>query len=202
MATRKPSTKSGKKAKVHKVMDEYKHGDLKSGQGGKGGKVKSRKQAIAIAMSESGQSKPGKKKAAKKKTAKKSASKKTARKKTAKKSSAKKSSSRKTAAKKSSSRKSASKKSRGKTAKSRGKAAETRGKAVKSRGKAAGAGAGAGITASARRSENQDSAARLRQQDMSRPDAFDSDTNALSGLPYLMAPWLAWVMPRSLSTPV
>ncbi len=33
-------------------MSEYKHGDLKSGQGGKGGKVKSRKQAVAIALSE------------------------------------------------------------------------------------------------------------------------------------------------------
>lgn len=48
-----PRTKSGKQAKVHKVMKEYKAGDLKSGQGGK---VKSRKQAIAIAMHESGQS--------------------------------------------------------------------------------------------------------------------------------------------------
>jgi len=46
MATKKSST--GKK-KVHKVMSEYKHGDLKSGTGGK---VKSRKQAVAIALSE------------------------------------------------------------------------------------------------------------------------------------------------------
>jgi hypothetical protein len=38
-------------------MHEYKHGELKSGRGGKGGKVKSRKQAIAIALHESGQSK-------------------------------------------------------------------------------------------------------------------------------------------------
>jgi hypothetical protein len=37
------------KAKVHKVMKEYKHGSLKSGSGGK---VKSRKQAVAIALSE------------------------------------------------------------------------------------------------------------------------------------------------------
>ena len=44
MATKKSST--GKK-KVHKVMSEY--GDLKSGSGGK---VKSRKQAVAIALSE------------------------------------------------------------------------------------------------------------------------------------------------------
>ena len=42
----------GKKAgaKVKKVMHEYKHGTLKSGQSGK--KVKSRKQAIAIGLSE------------------------------------------------------------------------------------------------------------------------------------------------------
>lgn len=38
-------------------MHEYKYGELKSGKGGKGGKVKSRKQAIAIALSESGSSK-------------------------------------------------------------------------------------------------------------------------------------------------
>ena len=40
-----------------RVMHEYKHGELKSGQKGKGGKVKSRKQAIAIALHEAGQSK-------------------------------------------------------------------------------------------------------------------------------------------------
>jgi hypothetical protein len=33
-------------------MHEFKHGELKSGPGGKGGKVKSRKQAIAIGLSE------------------------------------------------------------------------------------------------------------------------------------------------------
>ena len=46
--------KYSKKAqeKIEKVMHEYKHGELKSGKGGKGGKVKSRKQAIAIAISE------------------------------------------------------------------------------------------------------------------------------------------------------
>lgn len=42
--------------KAHKVMKEYKEGKLKSGSGAK---VKSRKQAIAIAMSESGQKKKG-----------------------------------------------------------------------------------------------------------------------------------------------
>lgn len=39
------------------VMHEYKQGTLKSGKNGKGGKVKSRKQAVAIALSESGSSK-------------------------------------------------------------------------------------------------------------------------------------------------
>jgi hypothetical protein len=40
-----------------RVMHEFKHGELKSGRGGRGGKVKSRRQAIAIALSESGASK-------------------------------------------------------------------------------------------------------------------------------------------------
>src|SRR5579871_1925611 len=39
------------------VMHEFKHGELKSGPGGKGGPVKSRKQAIAIALEEAGASK-------------------------------------------------------------------------------------------------------------------------------------------------
>lgn len=43
-------------AKVEKVMHEYKEGALHSGSK-KGPEVKSRKQAIAIAMSESGQTK-------------------------------------------------------------------------------------------------------------------------------------------------
>jgi hypothetical protein len=38
-------------------MHEFKHGELKSGPGGKGGPVKSRKQAIAIALEEAGDSK-------------------------------------------------------------------------------------------------------------------------------------------------
>ncbi len=38
--------------KVEKVMHEFKEGKLKSGKDGKGGKVKSRKQAIAIGLSE------------------------------------------------------------------------------------------------------------------------------------------------------
>lgn len=37
---------------VERVMRERKKGTLKSGRGGKGGKVKSRKQAIAIGLSE------------------------------------------------------------------------------------------------------------------------------------------------------
>jgi Family of unknown function (DUF6496) len=37
---------------VRKEMHEYKRGKARSGPGGKGGKVKSRKQAIAIALSE------------------------------------------------------------------------------------------------------------------------------------------------------
>jgi hypothetical protein len=40
-----------------RVMHEFKHGELKSGRGGAGGKVKNRKQAIAIALSEAGASK-------------------------------------------------------------------------------------------------------------------------------------------------
>lgn len=37
---------------VEKAMHKRKHGELKSGKGGKGGTVKSRKQAIAIGLSE------------------------------------------------------------------------------------------------------------------------------------------------------
>ena len=44
-----PKKKSAGKAKVGKVMSEYKHGTLKSGRGAK---VKSRKQAVAIGLSE------------------------------------------------------------------------------------------------------------------------------------------------------
>jgi hypothetical protein len=47
MATKKASSKG--KAKVAKVMDEYKHGSLKSSSGQK---VKNRKEAVAIALSE------------------------------------------------------------------------------------------------------------------------------------------------------
>jgi hypothetical protein len=46
--------KYSKKAqeKIGEVMHEFKEGTLKSGEDGKGGTVKSRKQAIAIGISE------------------------------------------------------------------------------------------------------------------------------------------------------
>lgn len=46
--------KYSKKAqdKIGEVMKEFKDGTLKSGKNGSGGKVKSRKQAIAIGISE------------------------------------------------------------------------------------------------------------------------------------------------------
>jgi len=85
----------GKKAsdKVEKTMHERKHGTLKSGGSGK--KVTSKKQAIAIGLSEArkeGAKVPAKKASAKKTAAKKSGARKTAAKKTARKSTAKRSS--------------------------------------------------------------------------------------------------------------
>lgn len=66
-----PQTEKQKqKHKVEKVMHEFKEGDLKSGSGQK---VTNRKQAVAIAMSESGQARDDNKdskKAPKKKTTK------------------------------------------------------------------------------------------------------------------------------------
>jgi len=41
----------GAERKIHKVMEEFKEGDLKGGKGDHP-KVKSRKQAVAIALSE------------------------------------------------------------------------------------------------------------------------------------------------------
>jgi hypothetical protein len=38
--------------KIEKVMHEFKEGTLKSGKKGRGGKVKNRKQAVAIGISE------------------------------------------------------------------------------------------------------------------------------------------------------
>ena len=49
MATKKSSSGSRGRAKVSKVMHEHKQGKLKSGSGKK---VKSRKQAVAIALNE------------------------------------------------------------------------------------------------------------------------------------------------------
>jgi len=49
MAKKSTSSSSTGKTKVHKVMNEHKEGTLKSGSGKK---VKSRKQAVAIALSE------------------------------------------------------------------------------------------------------------------------------------------------------
>jgi topoisomerase IA-like protein len=99
----------GKKAsdKVEKAMHERKHGTLKSGGSGK--KVTSRKQAIAIGLSEARQAGgkvPARKGAAKKSSARKTATKKTSTRKTT----AKKSTPRKTAARKSGVRKSTAKK--------------------------------------------------------------------------------------------
>ena len=90
----------GKKAqsKVERAMHERKHGTLKSGRSGR--KVKSRKQAIAIGLSEArreGAKVPSRKRSG-------------GRKKTASKSSSRKSTSRKSSGRKSASRKTSSKK--------------------------------------------------------------------------------------------
>ena len=62
---------------VERAMDRRKKGKLRSGKGGKGGKVTSRKQAIAIGLSEArAEGKKVPKKAAKVKTAKKKTAKK------------------------------------------------------------------------------------------------------------------------------
>jgi Family of unknown function (DUF6496) len=55
VAMPKPSPRQRKT--MGRVMHEFKHGELKSGPRGKGGKVKSRRQAIAIALKEAGASK-------------------------------------------------------------------------------------------------------------------------------------------------
>lgn len=53
---KKPTTKAGKQAKIGKVMREFKAGTLNTGSK-KGPVVKSKKQAIAIALSQAGMSK-------------------------------------------------------------------------------------------------------------------------------------------------
>ena len=49
---RKRKYSPGASRDIEKEMRSYKRGTARSGPGGKGGKVKSRKQAIAIALSE------------------------------------------------------------------------------------------------------------------------------------------------------
>jgi hypothetical protein len=49
-----PKESMGQRKTVGRVMHEWKHGELKSGRGGK---VKSKRQAVAIALSEAGASK-------------------------------------------------------------------------------------------------------------------------------------------------
>jgi hypothetical protein len=52
-----PKTTPRQRKTMGRVMHEFEHGELRSGPDGKGGKVKSRKQAIAIALHEAGASK-------------------------------------------------------------------------------------------------------------------------------------------------
>lgn len=54
-----PKPAKGKPNKIQKVMHEYKHGTLSSGSK-QGPKVKSRKQAVAIALSEQRKANKGK----------------------------------------------------------------------------------------------------------------------------------------------
>ena len=50
-------TSPSQRKTMGRVMHEYAHGELKSGRFGKGGKVKRRRQAVAIALKEAGASK-------------------------------------------------------------------------------------------------------------------------------------------------
>jgi hypothetical protein len=52
-----PSSSPRQRKTMGRVMHEFEHGELKSGPGGKAGKVQSRRQAIAIALNEAGASK-------------------------------------------------------------------------------------------------------------------------------------------------
>jgi hypothetical protein len=80
-----PKSKRIVRKKMQKTMHEFKHHELKSGPGGKAGKVKNPKQAIAIGLSEARQSgaKVPKKGAKKKSTTKKSSRRKSTSKSTA-----------------------------------------------------------------------------------------------------------------------
>jgi hypothetical protein len=103
MAARKSGRRRYGKAagkSVESAMRRRKRGTLKRGKGGKGGKVKSRKQAIAIGLSEA------REKGAK--VPRKSSAKKGGRKSSSRKSSSRKSSSRKSSGRKSSGRKKSS----------------------------------------------------------------------------------------------
>lgn len=60
MPNKKPTTKAGKQKAVTGVMKEFKAGKLHSGSK-KGPKITNPKQAISVALSESGQSRKGKK---------------------------------------------------------------------------------------------------------------------------------------------
>ncbi len=52
-----PKTSPSQRKTTGRVMHEFAHGELKRGPSGKGGKVKNRRQAIAIALKEAGASK-------------------------------------------------------------------------------------------------------------------------------------------------
>src|ERR1051325_5911417 len=52
-----PKTSPRQRKTLGRVMHEFAHGELESGPQGKGGKVKSRRQAVAIALKEAGASK-------------------------------------------------------------------------------------------------------------------------------------------------
>ena len=52
----RPKTSLRQRKSIGRVMHEFAHGELKSGLAGKGGKVKNRRQAIAIALHEGGAS--------------------------------------------------------------------------------------------------------------------------------------------------
>lgn len=124
--------------KVEKAMHEKKEGTLKSGRSGK--KVTSRKQAIAIGLSEArerGEKVP--KKGAGKSASKKGASKKASSKGATKKAASKKSASKKSASKKGASKKSSSKASSKKTASKKG--ASKKGASKKSSSKKSGSSA-------------------------------------------------------------